>query len=180
MTDEPTQATQETAEKLHLACRRQPQPSAIAEEAGPTVHAIFRLSRANKTMIGGHLRELGLAPGQELLLLQLWDRDDCTQTDLVERLGIDPSTVTKMLQRLERDGWVRRCRSGDDGRATLVTLTDAGRDLRYHVTALWRDLERETVGGLSPDEREQLLALLRKVESGIQGAGEPVGADCGS
>jgi len=78
-------------------------------------------------MIGGALRELGLAPGQELLLMQLWDRDGCSQSDLVDRLGLDPSTVTKMLQRLERDGRVCRSRSGDDGRVTIVSLTEAGR-----------------------------------------------------
>jgi DNA-binding MarR family transcriptional regulator len=169
---EPAQSAK-AEESTELTCTRRPRPSAIAEQEGPTVHAIFRLSRMNKTMIGGHLRRLGLAPGQELLLLQLWERDECTQSDLVERLGLDPSTVTKMLQRLERDGWVRRSRSGDDGRATIVVLTDAGRDLRCHVTALWHDLELQTLGALSGTERAQLLALLRKVEWGLHAsAGE--------
>jgi DNA-binding MarR family transcriptional regulator len=156
-----------------LVCARFPQRSAVADEAGPTAHALWRVTRMNKTMMGGRLRSLGLALGQDLLLLQLWDRDGCTQTELVERLGLDPSTVTKMLQRMERDGWLTRARSGDDGRASVVTLTDAGRDLRGQVTALWRRLERETVAGLTPDEREQLLALLRKVEGGLRASGEP-------
>ena len=152
------------------ACERWPKPSAVAEQNGPVVHALFRLSRANKTMIGGRLRGLGLANGQELLLLQLWDRDGCSQTDLVDRLGIDPSTVTKMLQRLERGGWVRRAPSRGDGRA-------AGRRLRGAVTRLWSDLEHETVKGLSADERASLLVLLHKVEDTLHAGGAPT-AEC--
>jgi hypothetical protein len=73
---------------IEAACERWPQPTAVGEQAGAVVHAVFRLSRLNRMMIGGALRELGLAPGQELLLMQLWDRDDCSQTDLVDRKSV--------------------------------------------------------------------------------------------
>ena len=148
--------------------RNWPSSTALAERTGPTVHAVFRLSRMHQTIIGRLLRELGLAPGQELLLLQLWDRDRCSQTDLVERLGLDPSTVTKMLQRLERGGWLRREPSTEDGRVMVVTLTPAGRDLQDAVTSLWNELEGETVKSLSADEQAELLRLLRKVETGLR------------
>jgi MarR family transcriptional regulator, organic hydroperoxide resistance regulator len=166
---------------VDAACDRWPRRAAVAEQAGPVVHAVFRLSRLNRMMIGGALRELGLAPGQELLLMQLWDRDGCSQSDLVDRLGLDPSTVTKMLQRLERDGWVCRSPSSDDGRVTLVGLTAAGRGLRGDVTRLWGELERETVRSLSDDERQTLLALLARMEqslhaSGTAGVSEPRGS----
>jgi MarR family transcriptional regulator, organic hydroperoxide resistance regulator len=164
-----------------LTCEHWPRTTPLAERTGPTVHAVFRLSRMHKTIIGGLLRELGLAPGQELLLLQLWDRDRCSQADLVERLGLDPSTVTKMLQRLERDGWVGREPSPSDHRVMVVTLTPAGRGLQDAVTALWSELEGQTVKSLSPAERAEFLRLLRKVEGGLRASrgaaasGEPLG-----
>ena len=160
----------ETARGRALACEHWPRTTPVAERTGATVHAVFRLSRMHKTIIGRLLRELGLAPGQELLLLQLWDRDRCSQADLVERLGLDPSTVTKMLQRLERDGWVGREPSPSDRRVMVVTLTAAGRDLQGAVTTLWSELEGETVKTLTPDEREEFLRLLRKVEGGLRAA----------
>jgi len=153
-----------------LTCSRFPQQSTVAQEAAPTAHALWRVVRMDKTMMSGRLRSLGLALGQDLLLLQLWDHDGCTQSELVDRLGLDPSTVTKMLQRMERDGWLTRARSDDDGRASIVTLTAAGRGLRERVTALWRDLERETLKTLSDDEQRQLRTLLGKVEAGLQPA----------
>ena len=160
------------------ACDRWPRRAAVAEQAGPVVHAVFRLSRLNRMMISGALRELGLAPGQELLLMQLWDRDGCSQSDLVDRLGLDPSTVTKMLQRLERDGWVCRSPSEDDRRVTIVGLTAAGRGLRCDVTRLWGELERETVRSLSDGERRSLLALLTKMEQSLHA--EDAEGGCGS
>src|SRR5579875_1256482 len=42
-----------------------PQPSDVAEQRGPVVHALFRLSRKNRAMVGDALRPLGLYPGQE-------------------------------------------------------------------------------------------------------------------
>ncbi len=155
-----------------LSCEHWPRSTPLAERTGPTVHAVFRLSRMHKTIIGRLLREVGLVPGQELLLLQLWDRDRCSQTDLVERLGLDPSTVTKMLQRLERAGWLAREPSPDDGRVMVVTLTRAGRDLQVAVTTLWSELEGETIKALSPDEQAELLRLLSKVEAGLRASRE--------
>ena len=150
----------------HLSCSRFPRPAEATEQVAPIAHALWRVERVAKTMMGARLRALGLALGQDLLLLQLWDHDGCTQTELVDRLGLDPSTVTKMLQRMERDGWLTRARSDDDGRASIVTLSTAGHELRDRVTALWRQLEGEVFAPLTPGERDRLEALLRKVEDG--------------
>jgi MarR family transcriptional regulator, organic hydroperoxide resistance regulator len=165
---DPTDGAACTPAGSGFACERRPEPSAIAERVGPVTHALFRITRMNKTMIGAQLRGLGLVNGQELLLLQLWERDGCTQADLGARLGVDPSTVTKMVQRLERDGWVSRAQSALDGRAVIVSLTPKGRRMERRVIDLWAALEHETVAGLADDERDRLLALLRKAEAGLR------------
>lgn len=70
--------------------------------------AIFRAARVHRITAGSLLRETGLYPGQELLMMQLWERGEERQMDLIKTLGLDPSTVTKMLQRLEQSGFVTR------------------------------------------------------------------------
>jgi DNA-binding MarR family transcriptional regulator len=119
------------------------------------------------------LRPLGLYAGQELLLLQLREYDGCSQQDLVAALGLDHSTVTKMLQRLERSGMVARERSAADRRATLVRLTPEGRRLCGQVEDIWAQLEEATVGGLSRRQRQQLRQLLALVEGGLQASRAP-------
>jgi len=147
-----------------------PAPSPLADAKGPITHTIFRLARKHRVVVGTLLRPLGLFPGQELLLMQLWDRGARAQTDLVEALGIDHSTVTKMLQRLQAAGLVERSPSSEDRRVTLVSLTDAGRQLRTEIEHVWEEMERLTAAHLSEAERRQLLQLLESIEGQLQPA----------
>jgi MarR family transcriptional regulator, organic hydroperoxide resistance regulator len=78
---------------------------------------------------------------------------------LVERLCVEPSTVTKSLQRLEKAGFVERRQDAEDSRVSRVYLTAEGRALQEPVQQMWCNLEMTTVEGLSDVE----LALLRRV-----------------
>jgi len=131
------------------------------------VHAVFRISPKNRAMAAEYLRPLGLYPGQELLLLLLLlaEGERRSQQELVDALGIDHSTVTKMLQRLERAGVVARQQSADDRRVVLVHLTEEGCVQRRAVEEMWARIEAATSGGLSEEEHAQLLGLLRRVEA---------------
>jgi MarR family transcriptional regulator, organic hydroperoxide resistance regulator len=116
-------------------------------------------------MAAAYLRPLGLYPGQELLLLQLAEGERRSQQELVDALGIDHSTVTKMLQRLERAGVVARQQSTDDRRVVLVRLTEDGCVHRRAVEEMWIRMEAATSGGLSEEQHAQLLGLLHRVEA---------------
>jgi len=119
-------------------------------------------------MVANLLRPIGLFPGQELLLMQLWERDALPQRDLVESLGIDHSTVTKMLQRMQAAGLIERRVSADDRRVVVVSLTDEGRRLRGEVERIWQQMEQLMVGHLSDQQRRELLSLLDTVEAQLQ------------
>jgi MarR family transcriptional regulator, organic hydroperoxide resistance regulator len=88
-----------------------------------------------------------------------------SQQELVDALGIDHSTVTKMLQRLERAGVVARQQSADDRRVVLVHLTEEGCVQRRAVEEMWARMEAATSGGLSEEQHAQLLGLLHRVEA---------------
>ena len=70
-------------------------------QGGKLSYAIFTLARAHRGYAAELLRELGLHPGQELLLMQLLDRDGQTQSELLDSVGLDHSTVSKSLGRME-------------------------------------------------------------------------------
>jgi DNA-binding MarR family transcriptional regulator len=153
------------------------------DDAVPTVadapmsEAIFRAARVHRIMAGSLLRETGLYPGQELLMMQLWERGEQRQADLIKTLGLDPSTVTKMLQRLEQSGFVTRSPSPTDRRAVVVNTTRAGQALRDRVLQAWRDLETVTAAGFSNEEYEQAMQVLARIEANLTGtsaeAGDP-------
>lgn len=118
-------------------------------------------------LAGRMLREAGLHPGQELVMMQLWDCGPQRQSDLVELLDSDSATITRTVQRLERAGFVRRAPDPTDGRATLVTPTAASQALRDQVCRIWEELEEATTGGCGEARREGLLRSLETLERNL-------------
>lgn len=145
---------------------RLPQPPGSAA-AGPLSYAIVQLAKAHKATAATLLRELGLHPGQELLLMQLADRDRRTQGELVRALGLDASTVARMVARMEQQGIVARERSASDRRAVVVSLTAHGASLCGAVGDRWAELERLTTAPLSAAERDALLTVLRRIAGAL-------------
>ncbi|MGW7046129.1 MarR family winged helix-turn-helix transcriptional regulator [Streptomyces avermitilis] len=141
---------------------------AVPTVAGaPMSEALFRAARVHRILAGSLLRDTGLYPGQELLMMQLWERGEQRQADLIKTLGLDPSTVTKMLQRLEQSGFVARKPSPNDRRAVVVSATRAGQALRDQVKQAWRDLEQVTTAGFTEAECRQAMRVLTRIEANL-------------
>ena len=85
------------------------------------------------------------------------------QKTLMEQLGINPSSVSEMISKLERDGYVKRTVDPDDKRATLITLTELGEARTAELADEKEEMFKGVFGNLTDDEKEQLLALLEKL-----------------
>jgi DNA-binding MarR family transcriptional regulator len=113
---------------------------------------------------------LGLYKGQPSMLRALWAQDGITQSELTDRLQRCPSTITKMVQRMEKAGFVARKPDPGDERLSRVYLTDAGRDIQSQVEEIWCAFEEEAFAGLSEEEldvfRDLLVRVWRNMESG--------------
>lgn len=146
-------------------------PVPAAAHGGPVSHAIFRLARLHRMTAGQLLRRTGLHPNQELLMMQLWEAGPQRQADLVAVLDSDSATITRMIQRLERAGFVRRSPSPVDRRAVIVEPTAASQALRHDVEQVWRRLEEVTVHGLDDEDRAETLRVLQRMEHNLGRAG---------
>ncbi|MFD5255131.1 MarR family winged helix-turn-helix transcriptional regulator [Streptomyces bobili] len=120
--------------------------------AGPMSYAIFQLARAHRARAAVLLRAMDLHPGQELLLMKLLDRDGQTQSELLEAVGLDHSTVSKSLRRMQEAGLLVREPAQHDRRVMVVHLTDKGRAMREPIAALWQSLEEISAGSLSEQQ----------------------------
>lgn len=141
------------------------QPTTAA--GGPISHAIFRVARLHRMLAGSLLRGTGLYPGQELVMMHLWDQGEQRQADLVKVLDSDAATMTRTIQRLERAGFVRRRPDPTDARASLIEPTPASSHLRTELDEIWKELERLTVGLLDPAEQRATLAALETLETNL-------------
>jgi MarR family transcriptional regulator, organic hydroperoxide resistance regulator len=147
-------------------------PVPAAALGGPISHAIFRISRLHKMMAGNLLRRLGLHPGQEMVMMYLWELGPQRQTDLIRLLDSDAATMTRTIQRLEHAGFVRRSPCADDKRAYLIEPTAAGRALRPQVEQTWNQLEEIVVRGASERERQTTKRVLESLEERLTRAAE--------
>lgn len=104
------------------------------------------------------LETLGLYHGQPPMLRALWKQEGLAHSELAAQLHVQPSTMTKMVKRMEKAGFVERKSDPDDQRVSRVYLTDAGRAVQAEVKQVWRTMEEETFDGFTLEER----ALLRR------------------
>jgi DNA-binding MarR family transcriptional regulator len=86
-----------------------------------------------------------------------------TPTVLMRTALVTSGAITQRLDRLEQKGLITRERSEDDGRAVVVTLTDAGFKALEDTLPDHLETERRLLAGLSGQEREQLAGLLRRL-----------------
>lgn len=144
---------------------------------GRVSHAIFRVARLHKELAGRLLREVGLHPGQELLLMQLWEGGPQRQVDVLRILGSDAATITRSVQRLERAGLVRRTPNATDRRSVIIEATPASEALRDRVAQVWEALEVATAARMSAAERTDALRVLEQLERNLSRAEVPVQAE---
>jgi MarR family transcriptional regulator, organic hydroperoxide resistance regulator len=150
-------------------------PVPAAALGGPISHALFRVARLHRMTAGNLLRRVGLHPGQELVMMYLWELGPQRQTDLIRLLDSDAATMTRTIRRLEHAGFVRRSPSADDKRAYLIESTAAGRALRPRVERIWNQLEEIVAGGTGEREQQTIRRVLEGMEERLTRAAESRG-----
>ncbi len=121
--------------------------------------AVHTLARSHRACLAALLAPHGIHAGQDGLLLAIWDAPGMRQAELAIRLGVEPPTVTRMLQRLERSGMVERRSDPHDRRALRVHPTPRSRLLEGTVRRAWAQLDELLVGALG----EEAAAGLRQL-----------------
>lgn len=133
--------------------------------AGMTlVTSIMRAHQLMLARVDEALRPFGLtfARYEMLTLLSFTREGRMPMASATARLQVHPTSVTNTVDRLEASGLVRREPHPQDGRATLVVLTDAGRELATRATAALNGGVFETPG-LDAADTEELVAIIARM-----------------
>ncbi|MBO1417635.1 MarR family winged helix-turn-helix transcriptional regulator [Streptomyces sp. FH025] len=134
---------------------------------------LARIGRSARGRLADRLAERDLRLWDLAVLAALADFGPQVQRDLVERLGIDPSDLAKVADRLGGAGYVERTRDQTDRRRVSVAVTPAGRALLAELEAQARAVQDEVLAALDDGERRVLHELLLRVHRGMP---EPRGA----
>jgi DNA-binding MarR family transcriptional regulator len=132
---------------------------------------LAQVSKLHRGRMHTLFEELGLYHGQPPLLFALWDQDGQTHRELAGRLHIQAATMTKMVQRMEKAGFLERRADPDDQRVSRVYLTDAGRNIREDVNQVFRRLEDETFADFVLEERVLLRRFFLQMRENLLRAG---------
>jgi len=132
---------------------------------GYMVNHLARLfARALERRIQPH----GLSPGQFPVLLALWEREGLTQAELCRIVQIEQPTMANTLNRMERDGLIRREPDPNDGRRSLIHLTERARALEDPATTAARAINQTAIKGLSDEEQAELRRLVAVMAANLE------------
>lgn len=120
---------------------------------------IYACSREITKLYQPHLEKLGVTYSQYLVMLVLWEREQCTVKELGEALFLDSGTLTPLLKRLQAAGLIHRERSSQDERKVNISLTDVGWQLKEKALEVPMAMQQEVC--LSGDEFEDLLGQFK-------------------
>src|SRR5215203_6257343 len=137
-------------------------PSADAPVAEFAGQLFFRLWRASHVRAADALGSVGLTPALFGLLNVIGAREGAIQQELGSAMGIDRSTLVSLIDQLEGAGLAKRRPSATDRRAREIAITPKGRRLLERARRMISQVEDEVLAGLTPDERRDLLTLLRR------------------
>ena len=123
----------------------------------------FPLYTASRLVVRSYtplLKKFGITYPQYLVMLVLWEHKTLAVTQITKLLLLDTSTLTPLLKRLEKMGYIRRKRSESDERVVMIGLTEKGEKLQQEASLIPSQL----VEGLKFSEEEliQLYQLLYK------------------
>ena len=123
----------------------------------------FPLYTASRLVVRSYtplLNRLGITYPQYLVLLLMWEHRTLTVSQITKQLYLDTSTITPLLKRLEKIGYIKRTRSSEDERVVMIGLTEAGEKLRDEACAIPAQLAGEL--NFSEEELVELYRLLYK------------------
>ena len=133
---------------------------------------LAQVSRLHHHRAHEHLDILGLYRGQPPVLFAPWNQDGLTHSELAEKLEITPATVTRMIQRMEKTGFVQRKPDASDQRISRVYLTEAGRAVHSKLQSVRDRMEVEYFAGFSNEELVMLRRFLLRIYENLARANE--------
>lgn len=112
------------------------------------------------------LDEIDLTYTQYIAMMVLWENDGMSAKELGKKLFLDSGTLTPVLKKLEKKGYISRGRSEEDERTLLLEITDKGNKLKEKAARI-----PEKMSGfirLSQEEAQSLYIILYKILDNLQ------------
>lgn len=135
-------------------------------------YLVSRIKQVGGRLFDSMLAEAGVDAfngAQGRILYVLWQEDGVTISQLAGRTSLANTTLTSMLDRMEKGGLIRREASAKDRRALLIRLTDKARALQADYDRISQRMNELWYAGFSPAEAQALDGYLARVLENLEG-----------
>lgn len=132
-----------------------------------TISKISKVRRSANLWLTKEMEKVGMegfVPSHGEILMGLFYEEALTMTQIAQNINKDPSTVTALVNKLKKNGYVETQKSPKSGRITLVMMTDKGKVLKKDFLAISKILNQTYCEGIDAKE----LAIFQKVLMEIQ------------
>jgi MarR family transcriptional regulator, temperature-dependent positive regulator of motility len=127
------------------------------------LHLLHRAGQCAAEIFQTELGSGDLTPRQFAVLVTVSQNEGLSQTHLVERTGIDRSTLADIVRRMLKKGLLQRRRTREDARAYAVKLTEEGSRVLKSAEPLARRVDERILSGLPAGQRDRMVQDLNAI-----------------
>lgn len=125
------------------------------------------VTKAHTNKVNKVLEKYNMHIGQPMLLMILSENDGIPQSTLAKKMVIKPATVSAMVKRMEKSGYVVRKRDAEDERVSNVYITNAGRAICSQLTEKQNSMDDIVFKGFTDGEKDVMRDYLERVLNNI-------------
>lgn len=128
---------------------------------------IRRMSSLHRRSMGTRFEQHGISRGQPKILGFLSENNGCIQKELALHCHVEPATVTKLLENMERDGLIERKTSTEDRRVLRVYITEKGHALHEQAHRIAAEVTQICLAGFTAEQTETVITLMNKLADNL-------------
>ena len=131
-------------------------------------YVLSDVARLIRTVFDRRVRDIGLTRAQWLVLTRLYRRPGASQTELADMLEIDRASAGRMIDRMQKNGWVERRADSGDRRVNRLHLTAEARRAHKNMWAIAEATVDDALAPRSSSERDEFTRLAARVTGQLQ------------
>jgi DNA-binding MarR family transcriptional regulator len=129
--------------------------------------AIMKLNKLYRSVFDQYLKDFTLTKAQLMVIGEIYEQRK-TIGQITEAIQLSYSTVSGIIDRLERDGWIERVRDQEDRRVIWIQAKDKIREIRSTITTYHESIIAPILEEISTEEKEGILHSLQLMNSHLE------------
>jgi len=119
---------------------------------------IFRIIAENK---------LNITPDQWVVMYYLWQENELSVGELSNRTKKDFANTTRIVDKLEKLGYVNKVKSKKDSRSTNIHILPKADEIKETIKNCWKESTDLAMRGISEDDQKNFINIIEKIEKNI-------------